>query len=109
MKRIQLIAVALAVCACVGASVTTTVSGWTFLETEAPTFVGTNVVCAAKWTLEDWRGRTVREGEWPETGVLALAPHPPGYYRVKYADAACGGTGTFSFCVVTTNRCRSAD
>ena len=109
MKRIQLIAVALAVCACAGESVTTTVPGWTFLETEAPTFVGTNVACAAKWTLEDWRGRTVREGEWPETGVLALAPHPPGYYRVKYADAACGGTGTFSFCVVTTNRCRSAD
>ena len=109
MKRIQLIAVALAVCACAGASVTTAVPGWTFLETEAPTFVGTNVACAAKWTLEDWRGRTVREGEWPETGILALAPHPPGYYRVKYADAACGGTGTFSFCVVTTNRCRSAE
>ncbi len=55
------------------------------------------------WVVRDWRGREVCAGETAPDGTIRLAPLPPGYYRGE-----CGGE-KFTFCVVTTNRCRSAD
>ena len=111
------------------ASITTDVPGWTFTDAEAPVFkvgdcqklqLSTNDTNAnansnvsafsaplreirPAFLVRDWRGREVYAGETAPDGTIRLAPLPPGYYRGE-----CGGE-KFTFCVVTTNRCRSAD
>ena len=80
--------------------ITTDVSGWTFTEAEPLVF---KVEEKASFVVRDWREREVASGAAAQDGVIRLAPLPPGYYRGE-----CGGE-KFTFCVVTTNRCRSAD
>lgn len=89
-------------------AVTTPAPGWTFTEDESPVFV----LCPSSFVLDgggadsaftvlDWRGNEVRQGEWPADGRLTLAPLPPGYYRVEPAG--------FDFCVVRRDPCRNPD
>ena len=95
--------------ACAAASVTTSAPGWTFLETQSPTFALSNAEGRVAWRLSDWRGQKVRTGLWPDSGTLAFPPRPPGYYRVEYRRVDGGEKRDFTFCVVTTNRCRAAN
>ena len=95
--------------ACVGASVTTAMPGWTFTDADAPVFNLTNCGRRIYWTLEDWRGKPIRSGAWPKDGNLVFAPLPPGYYHVKCSDVARLAPESFTFCVTTTNRCHSLD
>ena len=103
------------------ASITTDAPGWTFTDAEAPVFkvdfshiehkelkdddedFVTSAFSVADFIVRDWRGREVSAGETAPDGTIRLAPLPPGYYRGE-----CGGE-KFTFCVVTMNRCRSAD
>ena len=94
---------------CIGASVTTPMPGWTFTDADAPVFNMANCGRCIYWTLEDWRGKPIQAGIWPKDGSLSFAPLPPGYYHVKCSDVARLAPESFTFCVTTTNRCRSLD
>ena len=90
-----------------GGAVSTPAPGWTFTDAEKPVFALSNFAQRVYWTLEDWRGRPIRSDAWPSNGNLTLKPLPPGYYRVKCSDVARLAPESFTFCVVTTNRCRN--
>lgn len=90
-------------------NVFTEAPGWTFTDADTPTFGLTGCTQCVRWTLEDWRGKPLQTGAWPKDGRLSLAPLPPGYYRVKRTDATGRAAEPFTFCVATTNRCRSLD
>lgn len=81
--------------------------GWTFTDAEIPVFALSNLAHRVYRALEDWRGRPIRSDVWPSDGNLTLKPLPPGYYRVKCSDLARLAPESFTFCVVTTNRCRN--
>ena len=103
------------------ATIATDAPGWVFRKTEAPVFkvdfshiehnelkdgdedIVTSAFSVADFIVRDWRGREVARGEVAPDNTITLAPLPPGYYRGE-----CGGE-PFTFCVVTTNRCREAD
>ena len=85
-----------------GAAVTTPVPGWTFLENERPRFRADGGKNAKSCRVADWRGREVAVCGISADGSFSLSPLPPGYYR------GTAGGDRFTFCVVTTNRCRSA-
>ena len=89
--------------------VTTDAPGWTFVETERPSFVLTNRAEGVGWTLCDWRGRMQASGVWPEDGKLVLNALPPGYYKVCSDNAAGDAPRPFTFCVTRKDPCRDPD
>ncbi len=125
---------ALAAFGAFGGGVTTPAPGWTFTEAERPVFkvedfhklqlstndTNANVNSKASalsappreinaWIVRDWRGREAARGEVALDGTIALDPLPPGYYYLALATNNWPLATSHSFCVVTTNRCRSAD
>ena len=88
------------------ATVTTPAPGWTFTEAEAPVF---HFDEPASFLVRDWHGREVTSGEVAPDGTIALTPLPPGYYSLSLATNDWRLATSNSFCVVTTNRCRSAE
>ena len=100
--RVALFVAASAAIACGNAAVTTSAPGWTFLETESPKFCVDGGCDNRTCSILDWRGREVAGCTVAIDGTISIAPLPPGYYR-----GSVGGN-SFSFCIVTTNRCRSA-
>jgi len=101
--RATLLAAASMALVCAEAAVATRAPGWTFLETESPVFRTGGGAARNACVVRDWRGRGAAVGDVAADGSVSLAPLPPGYYRGTVGD------DSFTFCVVTTNRCRSAD
>lgn len=55
-----------------------------------------------RWSIADWKGRTVLSGIWPDKGksVLTLKPLPTGYYTMTLTAKGISFCGKRSFLVV---------
>lgn len=90
-------------------TVTTDAPGWTFTDAERPVFRIDRPSARIRWSLENWKGETVRQGDWPRNGALTLDRLPAGYYRVRPSEAAGRAPEAFTFCVTPAARCRAPD
>ena len=66
--------------------------GWTFVETECPSFRVSGEHLGA-WMLHDWRGKVLGKATDDGKGRLVFERQLPGYYWAKRVE------GQFSFCV----------
>lgn len=90
-------------------TVTTDAPGWTFTDAERPVFRIDRPSARIRWSLENWKGETVRQGDWPRNGALTLDRLPAGYYRVRPSESAGRAPEAFTFCVTPAARCRAPD
>lgn len=93
----------------VAADVVSTAPGWTFTDSELPSFSVDARSSSVHWTLENWRGEPLESGVWPTDGKLVLPRQPAGYYRVRCANSTGDAPTDFDFCVTAADRCRSMD
>jgi len=108
VKRVAALAAAVfAVALAASAKITTDAPLWAYTEGERVTF-SNDAPAGVEWVLRDWRGREVRRGGWPRSGVLSLDPLDCGYYTAE-CRSADGATEKFSFGVFAKNPCRDPD
>ncbi len=88
--------------------------GAAFLQGEALKFdLEPFAAVPTKWELRDWNEKTLRQGEWPESGTkpLELAALPNGFYLLTLASDEVNFSGSRSFAVVAdpTDRPKNPD